>query len=138
MQLILWWHILRELEIIVSCAFSDKSNPRPQSVVHHKPKSIHPQHGILTNAVIASSNNQQMCGGQLFTTQLAQLQVKPMNIAKSGAAGELSVQPVSLTFPLAGLRVPGQQHSTQTFYITSTNDSQQHDIQQVTNSSSMS
>ncbi|XP_071123525.1 serine-rich adhesin for platelets-like [Mytilus edulis] len=117
---------------------TDKSNPRPQGVVHHKPKSIHPQHGILTNAVIASSNSQQVCGGQIFTTQLA---LKPLNIAKSGATGELSMQPVSLTFPLTGLRVPGQQHSTQTFYITSTNDSQQHDnIQQhqVSNSPSLS
>lgn len=117
--------------------FSDKSNPKPQGVVHHKPKSIHPQHSILTNAVIASSNNSQVCGGQIITTQLA---LKPMNIAKSGATGEMTVQPVSLTFPLTGLRVPGQQHPMQTFYITSTNESQQqHDnIQQLSNSPSVS
>lgn len=114
---------------------ADKSNPK--GVVHHKPKSIHPQHSILTNAVIASSNSQQVCGGQIITTQLA---LKPMNIAKSGATGEMTVQPVSLTFPLAGLRVPGQQHQMQTFYITSTNESQQqHDsIQQLSNSPSVS
>ncbi|KAK3102677.1 hypothetical protein FSP39_013080 [Pinctada imbricata] len=79
-------------------------------------------HSLIGSTVMVSSNSSQVCPSQIFTTQLAQLQVKPTNftMAKGVPSNKVTMQPLSLTFPLTNLSgVPGQP----TFYIASSEDS---------------
>ncbi|OWF55726.1 ataxin-7-like protein 1 [Mizuhopecten yessoensis] len=118
--------------ITQSVADKSSSSHRHTLIHHHKgpQKPMMAQSalpGLLSTAqVITSNNNPQVCASHVFT-QLAQLQVKPG--AKAGP-NKVTMQPVSLTFPLTNLgTVTGQQPQTHTLFITSSDDGTRHELQ---------
>ncbi|XP_060084370.1 ataxin-7-like protein 1 [Ylistrum balloti] len=122
----------------ITQSVTDKnSSSHRHTLIHHKGPQMMAQSalpGVFSTAqVITSNNNPQVCASHVFT-QLAQLQVKPG--AKPGP-NKVTMQPVSLTFPLANLgTVTGQQPQTHTLFITSSDDGTRHELQPVSNSPS--
>ncbi|XP_069142238.1 ataxin-7-like protein 1 [Argopecten irradians] len=119
--------------ITPSVADKNSSSHRHTLIHHHKgpqkpmmAQSALPAGVLSTAQVITSNNNPQVCASHVFT-QLAQLQVKPG--AKAGP-NKVTMQPVSLTFPLTNLgTVTGQQPQTHTLFITSSDDGTRHELQ---------
>lgn len=121
--------------LLIFMPSTDKGNNHRSALIHHKPTKVNlsqtshiPQGVLTTNQIVASSNTSQVCSSQVFT-QLAQLQVKPGNLSqlqKTGPGNKLTMQPVSITFPLPHLgTVPGQQQqATHALFISNSDDGQ--------------
>lgn len=98
----------------------------------------------LLSTTLPVSNTNQVCASQVLTAHpIAQMQVKPRNIAVAKIGNKFTMQPVSMTIPIGvqpGLgAVARQQPTTHTLFITG-EDPQKAELQlqahQVSNSPS--